>query len=50
MYLLFLPSLLAVVVIMAIALKDTFTTPKTQPEPEPAEPTVAPAMKSAESH
>lgn len=48
MYLLFLPSLLAVVVILVIAMRDTFTAPKPQAEPEEAAPAVAPAMTPTE--
>lgn len=47
--LLFLPSLLAVVVILVIHMKDTFTTPKTQPKPEPTEATVAPVLTPTET-
>lgn len=49
MYVLFLPSLLAVVVILVIAMKDTFTTPKTQAQPEETPQPVAPVMTSAET-
>jgi len=49
MYLLFLSSLLAVVVILAITLKDQFGHPKPQPEPEEAAPAASPVMTSAET-